>query len=84
MRRQPLQIDDARAAEIAALERVLADAAARARTLAEQDMSAFGEVFARAELARQTMRSASERYRYKAENQQKMALVKELMALRRR
>lgn len=77
-------IDDDRATEITALKNALEDAVAKARKLAEYDMSAFGEVFARAELARQKMRLASENHQHKAENRQKMALVDELVALRRR
>ncbi len=77
-------IDDDRAAEITALKNALEDAATKARKLAEYDMSAFGEVYARAELARQKMQLASKNHQHKAENRHKMALVNELVALRRR
>ena len=76
--------DDSRTAEIDALKRALEDAAYKARKLAEYNVEEFGEVFARAELAQQTMKKAAQRYQHKAENRHKMALVEELSALRRR
>jgi len=76
--------DDSRTAQINALKIALEDAAYQARKLAEYNFQEFGEVFARAELAQQTMKTASQRYQHKVDNRYKMALVNELTALRRR
>lgn len=77
-------LDDNRTAEIEALKTALEDAASKARTLAGSNIPEFVEVFARAELARQTMQKAMQRHQHKTENRHKMALVEELTALRRR
>lgn len=74
---------DDNAADIAALKDALENAVTRTRMLCEQDPHEFGEAYARVELARRAFNEAARRYQHKAENRQKMALLRDLTALRR-
>lgn len=76
--------DDIFTAEITALKIALEDAVSKARKLADHDIQAFGEVFLRVELAHRRMQPALERHQHKVKNRHKMALLNDLIMLRRR
>ena len=65
------------------LQIALDDVAAQTRLLCDQDPHEFIEAYARVEQARRTLREAARRYQYKTENRQKMALLRDLVQLRR-
>ena len=77
-------MDDKTAADVAALNDMLEQAAPIAFRLLERDPHGFGEVAARVELVRRQAKKAGDLHQYKAANWRKMALLRDLADLRGR